>query len=739
MPLWGTLNITLMSDTCFSSPSTQDTAIDTDISVDKDGLPILHGKTIHGLLRDTWLALQPVIDLDRAGYALFGKTQSHDDACLLRIGNAQLPPAFSRQLIFAQKRGEKSVPKSVVRTALTTERIMTAEDRNTGTPLRESMRRIRTLVRGLTLEAEVTVVQPLTPQQLQLFQQLLSLTRHAGLHRNRGCGHIKLEMKWNPEQQAAGINWGVDPASVSGETLFLPLQLTLRAPCILAAPASDPNTTKSLDYIPGATLRGAVAAALVRHGATDADLIKILVSGDVRFLNATPNVRGRRSIPWPILLRRDKDAAKLEDSIANPGFDMQILFENSGYRSNRQRQPLSSHFYEQTGSKYFSCTARTGLRVHQQRHRETGHASAGKSTVFVYEALEPGQTFTGCVALRNCDKNILDMLVRAVSEPLWLGRSRRIGYGGDPVVVEPTEWDIKTETGRMPQHKIASGDDFEIVLTSDAVVRNPNTGEFDPFALEAVIADRFATLANVKATCLKASRTSGYNRLWRSELPTVPSAAAGATVWLQALRDIDEAHVRKLQSSPIGERTAEGMGCFMIAKYPETVSLKKHKESAAVPTTEIPPDLVAAQRRLYLRLARTQAVAAAREAADRATRIPTTSCLGRVRTALTSDNWREILAVWFGSTDRRLKDAAANQLQVCRVNNEPLKVTLKRAGAGESVFRLSNGGDKQQCTLVDEASTAEIWRNVERDVQRLYLQSLLAFMSRIKQKSEDAR
>jgi CRISPR-associated protein Csx10 len=738
MSLRGTLFITLLSDTCFSSPSTQDSTIDTDISIDGNGLPILHGKTIHGLLRDTWLALQPVLDPDCTGYALFGKTQSHDDACLLRIGNAELAHAVADQLLYAQQRPANPVPKPLIRSALTTERTMTAEDRETGTPLRESMRRIRTLAAGITLRADVTARQPLTAQQQQLLQHLLSLTRHAGLHRNRGCGHIKFAMKWDAGHEATGINWQSKSPSVSEEMIFLPFRLKLRAPCILSAPASDPNTTKSLDYIPGATLRGAIAAALVRHGATDADLIKILVSGDVRFLNATPNVGVRRSIPPSILWRRDKDAAK-SDSAANPGFDMQRLFGGTGHQTDYQRQPLSSRFYEQSGSQYVSATTRTGMRVHQQRHRETGHASAGNSTVFVYEAIEPGQTFTGCVAVHNCDDHIIDLLTRAVSEPMWLGRSRRIGYGGDPVVVEPSEWDARTETGRKPLLKIASGEKFEILLTSDAVVRNPNTGEFDPFALQRIIEKRFATSATVKATCVKTSTTSGYNRLWRSELPTITVVASGSTVWLQAERTITAEEVRQLQARPIGERTAEGMGCFMIANYPETLSIDEPKEADAVLTSEISPELEAAQRHLYLRLAKTQAVDLARAHAENSSRIPTTSCIGRVRTALTSDRWQEVFVVWFGSTDRKLKEAAANQLRNCRVENTPLATVLQRAGEGALVFHLKSGDDKQQCTLFDEATANEIWTNAERDVQRLYLQSLLTFMSRLKQKSEDAQ
>ncbi len=740
----GILYITLLSDTCFSSPSTQDTTIDTDISVDRNGLPILHGKTIHGILRDTWLALQQVIDPECIGYTLFGKTKNNEGDSLLRIGNAQLPLALREQLIHAQKRKLKPISKSMIRTAFTTERTMTAEDRKSGTPLRESMRRIRTLAAGITLQAEVTVRQPLTDHQQQLFIQLLSLTRHAGLHRNRGCGHIKFKMNFEAFQQDQDIYWQPNATAVVEETLFLPLRLKLRAPCILSAPASDPNTSKSLNYIPGASLRGAIASALIRHGATDDDLIKILVSGDVRFLNATPATRESRALPASILWRRNKNAA-LDDHEAAPGSDIYYLFvdENAddyfGGPEGNQRQPLNNQFFSHTGSNFIPAVVSTSSRVHQQRDRKTGHASANSSTVFVYEAIDPDQTFSGCIAVRNCDQHIMELLTRAVNEPLWLGRSRRIGYGGDPEIVQPEDWNVATETGIPSMLMFEAGEKFEVRFTSDTLIRNSCTGEYDPSAIRSAIEKRFDGVAKVLEVTIQTDLSSGYSRIWRSELPTLPTLRAGSTTLLQAERNISADEVRQLQALPLGDRTSEGMGCFIIAM--NELYLNIQNDTVVVDKPGSTNDLVLqdAQRRLYLRIAKTVTVASARTHAENASRIPTTSCMGRVRTALTSDNWQAIFKVWFGTSDRRLKDSAMYQLKKCRVDNMSLATILQRAGDNELVFHLSDGGEKQQCTLLDDAISADIWREVERGVQRFYLQSLLSFMSRIKQNSGDSQ
>jgi len=48
------LKIECLSDTCFARPAPAVGVVDTDLARDALGLPLPSGKTLHGLLRDTW-------------------------------------------------------------------------------------------------------------------------------------------------------------------------------------------------------------------------------------------------------------------------------------------------------------------------------------------------------------------------------------------------------------------------------------------------------------------------------------------------------------------------------------------------------------------------------------------------------------------------------------------------------------------------------------------------------------
>src|SRR5271165_3764512 len=100
----GTLKIYFHTDTCFSMPAALDATVDTNVALDRYSLPIAPGKTLHGLLRDTWLTAQPAVDPKRLGEALFGITRSHIAVGLLRIGDAEIADATRTWVAWASNR-----------------------------------------------------------------------------------------------------------------------------------------------------------------------------------------------------------------------------------------------------------------------------------------------------------------------------------------------------------------------------------------------------------------------------------------------------------------------------------------------------------------------------------------------------------------------------------------------------------------------------------------------------------
>lgn len=72
-------------------------------------------------------------------------------------------------------------------------------------------------------------------------------------------------MAWAEDDAPAAPEAGTT-VTANGGILFLPISLTLAAPCLVAHRELDENSVTTKAYLPGSALRGAVAAALERRG-----------------------------------------------------------------------------------------------------------------------------------------------------------------------------------------------------------------------------------------------------------------------------------------------------------------------------------------------------------------------------------------------------------------------------------------------------------------------------------------
>ena len=187
------LRIKLLSDATFSRGEGTAGFVDTDIEHDGFGIPFIGGKTIRGLLRDSWLSMSESFpELADAAERVLGRTASMDEECRLRIGDALFPEPVRRTVEAAEDR----VPPETILAAFTAIRAQTAEDRETGAPERTTLRTSRVLLREFELDARLNWLdgQPAAPEEVQLLALAALATRHGGLARNRGRGHIRLTL-----------------------------------------------------------------------------------------------------------------------------------------------------------------------------------------------------------------------------------------------------------------------------------------------------------------------------------------------------------------------------------------------------------------------------------------------------------------------------------------------------------------------------------------------------------------
>lgn len=171
--------------------------MDVEVEHDRFGIPFIGGKTLRGLLRDSWLSMhEQFADLVPAAERVLGRSQALDESCRLRIGDAVLPPAIRAKVREAVERTERPLSPAQILAGFTNIRCQTAEDRRSGAPEVTTLRSSRVVLRGFAFDAGLTWLygyQP-TADDLRLLALCALATRHGGLMRNRGRGHIRITL-----------------------------------------------------------------------------------------------------------------------------------------------------------------------------------------------------------------------------------------------------------------------------------------------------------------------------------------------------------------------------------------------------------------------------------------------------------------------------------------------------------------------------------------------------------------
>ncbi len=185
------LKIELLSESTFSMGRGSAGVVDIEVEHDEFGLPFIGGKTLRGLLRDTWLSMESFFpELQEAGLRIFGPSADASETSILRFGDATLDPQVRRWVEDALKRRLNPISKREILESLTEIRWQTAEDRETGAPEETTLRASRVVLRGVEMYAPLFWFEDPTFEDLQVLALSALSTRHGGLLRNRGRGHI---------------------------------------------------------------------------------------------------------------------------------------------------------------------------------------------------------------------------------------------------------------------------------------------------------------------------------------------------------------------------------------------------------------------------------------------------------------------------------------------------------------------------------------------------------------------
>jgi CRISPR-associated protein Csx10 len=538
---------------------------------------------------------------------------------------------------------------------------------------------------------------------------------------------------------------------------YLPYTLSLHAPAVFRSVGGDRNGSRTLPFIPGAALRGAAAQGLGAPGKDAARVErfrKVIIDGTVRFLNAYPRAGERRTLPAPLSLQIDKES--VADSAGEiSAWDLAAFTEQSdeGEASwpGASLSKLAEPFISIGSAQPLRVAPPRGGRIHQQRDRARGRAwkeernghEVAYGAVFAYEYLDAGQEFDGLIQFQAEDQGACEGLIATVKDALGsrvlLGRSRRGGYGGDATISWGRVRDREVEGQGIVSTDLPSNVEFRALLTSACIIRDPHTGQIDPARLADEIEERLGGRAKVVARRWSFELVGGFNRKWSLELPQALACAAGSVLILRSIEPIPLADLLAIEHAGFGERTVEGLGRVVFLHSPaRTLILRMPPQSSREAPTGAPPELVRfVEGRILDEAVERTIEREAERIAESAKSPPSTSLLGRLRTAMRADPPVALatLQAWLADEGpHRLRRPALEQLDRCRVGNERLTTWLREMSGGRShqplttLLRLDTLA--QRWHVVSEATAGEHWERRAPWLRARVIDSTFAALAR---------
>ncbi len=334
----------------------------------------------------------------------------------------------------------------------------------------------------------------------------------------------------------------------------LTFKLTLKEPVLVTAPGGDPNTDESQAYIPGSAIRGVLVARYLQSNNSGIPFSELFLNGSTRFLNAYLERNGTRMLPTPMHWQREKDPVSGLDADKRRVYD---LTQNK----LKATAAMGGPFMVVEGNEVWTKRPSYKVSVHNARNREMGRAipddATNRSALFRYHALADGQSFIGRIVVPDALAGKLRPLLNGT---ILLGGSNTAGYGLTEIAA------LADDPGRelaMAYTDIPANEPFFVYLTSEAILRDPTTGQPGNHLVPA-LEKGLAGKITVDACYGRIGWVGGFNAYWGLPLPQTWAMQKG-TVWLvQSDQLISKQQLEKLEQAGIGDRRAEGFGSLLI-------------------------------------------------------------------------------------------------------------------------------------------------------------------------------
>jgi CRISPR-associated protein Csx10 len=613
-----TFTLTLKADYHIGAGHGLGSQVDSALLRDKDGVPVLRGSTIEGLLRDgLWRLLQTPLLAARRKCQASGLANDKapayclTDPCpLCSIFGTSAAPKRWRISSARPVGAEKPLSKSARWTSGQTGVQVAARVRVSPRMRRAEARKLFKQEEGNKRLAFTFTVTSLaedqtTHAQAALLAATARMVRRFGSARRRGRGECSLSVAsvegWH-ETLRQGSTWQdhllqhFRKAWIEGQPLQIHVtsptwttpspattsvkryRLIVRVdePIVVARRAEAGNIFEGNDAISGSTLLGALAQeAAARWNLSDQTLyqsfINIFRRGDVRFLPLYPTYVMETmifpAIPAPLDLLVCKVHKRLDPHHSDPksfARETTIPPECSVCECNIPLVPLGHYLAVREGAALVKTLQRE--EMHPRINPRTQRVATGN--LFGYVGLETGQYFMGEIWCKDDHAwQLLCQLTGVLKErepfPLRLGKATRRGYGLVTAWLEPIAG-VDPWRGRPIEERVTNlSDPITLTLLTDAIIPDA-WGRFRQSFDKELIEEVLGTPVEIIKIFCKAGFVDGFNN--HLGLPRWRDVAlkAGSVVGLR-LKDATDLtalqdRMKKVENEGIGLRRHEGYG-----------------------------------------------------------------------------------------------------------------------------------------------------------------------------------
>lgn len=548
--------------------------VNVDLTVHPTGFPFVPGRTFKGLLKESFLEVQEMMQQENARQVrdLFGHPGTVDPVGKLRFPNLYLPQwdELLRELAPLQKAFPAFFHPHNIRAHYTREIPQTAM--KDGVAKQGSLRMYRVLKPEIELEGYFQISEPLTEEEKELLTYAAHNLRFAGTRRNKGFGEIKVQIDW--EENAPLVTPSGKAVTITPRRWEVKIE-TL-SPVLIPDQRSDQNTVNTFKHIPGSVLRGIVATRLIKaqNLGKEADdnpvFYDAILSGAVNFGPLFP--QGAPPVALNITRPKGSDGKKLFDSLKpNPtGVKLRPI---NGFGTNQLSQPEEG---KEAQPELTLQKVKTEFSFHNSRPDRTAGRQTGEGDdsqgIFYYEAISSGQEFTGHL---TGDTEAMKKLVAATGLEFEcrIGKSRSAQYGRAKVKISPSE---------PPRLDLDGDNQIDLVCLSPVLLSN-EYGLCTP-SVKLLVEELQAAglkVESIEKREAKFQAVTTYNSVWKSKAEQEYAFVTGSVFRFQIGQNAFETF-EKVEQKGLGIRRNEGFGKIKFiptTHFPVQLPEKKTSES----------------------------------------------------------------------------------------------------------------------------------------------------------------